>query len=355
MRYLLSIGVPLALLGLLAALPYVALDIPVVFSGPLDSPGTLQLLALGLVFAGLALTYDLLFGFTGLMSFGHALFFGIGVYLPAIAMTKWGWGLAESLLLTAGVAIVLPLLIGSVSLRVAGIAFAMVTLAFAQAGNVLALKNYKGWTGGEEGIGLNVDPLPDFFVGVFNTKYLYWLALGYAVVVFLIVRAAVGSSPGHVWGAIRENPIRVQVIGLTPFPFKLLSFVLACSLATAGGVVWLLLIGGASIEVTGALFTLTLLVMVVLGGAGTKYGAMIGGFVYTLLDQRLGSLASQERIQDLPDILRVPLSEPLFLLGSLFIAVVFFVPGGLVSLPARLRGLRRAKELDVEVELEVTA
>jgi branched-chain amino acid transport system permease protein len=340
-----------ALVALLAALPYVGVSIPVVFSGPLDSPGTLQLLALGLVFAGVALTYDLLFGFTGLMSFGHALFFAIGVYLPAIAMTKWGWDLPESLLLTAFVAVVLPLLIGSVSLRVTGIAFAMVTLAFAQAGAVLALKNYKGWTGGEEGIGLNVDPLPNFFIGVFNTKNLYWLALAYAVLVFLIVRAAVGSSPGHVWAAIRENPTRVQVIGMSPYPYKLLSFVLACSLATAGGVVWLLLIGGASIEVTGALFTLSMLVMVVLGGAGTKYGAMIGGFVYTLLDQRLGSLASSERIQDLPDVLRIPLSEPLFLLGSLFIAVVYFVPGGLVSLPARVRGLRRAKQLEVEVEV----
>ncbi len=343
--------VPLAVVALLAVLPYVPLDIPVVFSGPLDSPGTLQLLALGLVFAGVALTYDLLFGFTGLMSFGHALFFAVGVYVPAIAMTRWEWGLAESLLLTAGVAVILPLVIGAVSLRVAGIAFAMVTLAFAQAGNVLVLKNHEGWTGGEEGFGLNVDPLPDFLVGVFNTKNLYWLALAYAVLVFLIVRAAIGSSPGHVWEAIRENPTRVQVIGLSPYPYRLLSFVLACSLATAGGVVWLLLIGGASIEVTGAFFTLTLLVMVVLGGAGTKYGALIGGFVYTLLDQRLGSLASSEQIQDLPDALRIPLSEPLFLLGSLFIAVVFFVPGGLVSLPARLRGLRRAKRMDVEVEV----
>ena len=76
------------------------------------------------------------------------------------------------------VAIALPLLLGSVSLRVGGIAFAMVTLAFAQAGEVLVHKNPKQWTNGEEGLGLNFDPLPDFFVGVLNTKNLYWLALG---------------------------------------------------------------------------------------------------------------------------------------------------------------------------------
>jgi len=94
-------------------------------------------------------------------------------------------------------------------------------------------------------------------------------------------------------------------------------------------------------------FVLTLLVMVVLGGAGARFGAMLGGFFYTLLDYRLRSLSGEERIQDLPDVLRIPLSEPLFLLGALFIAVVFFVPGGLASLPARVRQLtqrRRARE-----------
>ena len=84
--------------------------------------------------------------------------------------------------------------------------------------------------------------------------------------------------------------------------------------------------------------------MVVLGGAGTRYGAMLGGFLYTLLDQRLGSLAGSSEVQDLPDVLRVPLSEPLFLLGALFVALVFFVPGGLASLPTRLRGLRARRE-----------
>ena len=98
----------------------------------------------------------------------------------------------------------------------------MVTLAFAQAGQVLVQKNPHQLTGGEEGLGLNSEPLPDFFVGVLNTKYLYWLALGYAVVVFLVVRCAVACSPGHVWQAIRENERRVEVIGLRPFGFKLI-------------------------------------------------------------------------------------------------------------------------------------
>ena len=127
----------------------------------------------------------------------------------------------------------MPLVLGAISLRVGGIAFAMVTLAFAQAGQVLVQKNPDQLTGGEEGLGLNSDALPDFFVGVLNTKNLYWLALGYAVVVFLVVRCAVSSSPGHVWQAIRENERRVEVIGLRPFGFKLIAFVLASFLAHA--------------------------------------------------------------------------------------------------------------------------
>jgi branched-chain amino acid transport system permease protein len=344
LRRALHVGLPVAVVVLLALVPKLSLDIPVVLNGPLDNPGTLQLLALCLLFAGVALTYDLLFGFTGLLSFGHALYVALGVYVTAIALTRWEWGLWPTLGLLVAVGIAVPLVLGAVSLRVGGIAFAMVTLAFAQAGTVLVQKNPYGWTGGEEGIGLSFDEIPDAFVGVLNTKNLYWLALGYTVLVFVVVRLAVGSSAGHVWRAVRENEPRVEVLGLNPYPFKLIAFVLAAFLAVLGGVVWLLLIGGATPEVTTANFTLALLVMVVLGGAGTRYGAMLGGFLYTLLDQRLGSLAGSSEVQDLPDVLRVPLSEPLFLLGALFVALVFFVPGGLASLPTRLRGLRPKRE-----------
>jgi branched-chain amino acid transport system permease protein len=338
--------VPVLALAALVVVPFLSVDLPRMLPGPLDSPGTLQLLALCLTFAGVALSYDLLFGHTGLLSFGHALYFALGVYVPAIALTKWEWSLPAALVMLTVVALVVPLVLGAVSLRVSGIAFAMVTLAFAQAGNVIVQTNPGGLTGGEEGIVLNVDPLPDFLVGVLNTKYLYWVALGYAVVVFLVARTAIGSSAGHVWRAIRDNERRVEVIGLRPYPYKLLSFVVASFLAAWGGLVWLLLIG-VTPEVTTATFTLTLLVMVVLGGAGTRFGALVGGFLYTLLDYRLRDLSNSSRVQDLPDVLRIPLSEPLFLLGSLFVAVVFFVPGGLASLPARIRRLvqrRRAQE-----------
>jgi branched-chain amino acid transport system permease protein len=357
LRRALGILVAVAVFGLLALVPKLSVGTHGIFSSELNSPGTLQLLGLMLVFGGVALTYDLLFGFTGLLSFGHALYFAVGVYLTAIATTKWDWSLAQALGFTALAGIVLPLVLGSVSLRVGGIAFAMVTLAFAEAGSILVDKNPHGWTGGEEGVPVAYQKLPEAFVGVLNTKNLYWLALGYLAVVFVLVNWAVDSSPGRVWQAVRENERRVEILGLQPFRFKLMAFVLSAFLATAGGVVYVLLIGGATPQVTTPAFTLSLLLMVVIGGTGTRWGAVLGGMVYTFLDNRLLDWSDSERIQDLPNALSTPLSEPLFVMGTLFILLVYFLPGGLVGL-ARLRPRRSGVALldepvaTVEAELE---
>jgi branched-chain amino acid transport system permease protein len=357
LRRALGILVAVAVFGLLALVPKISVGTHGIFSSELNSPGTLQLLGLMLVFGGVALTYDLLFGFTGLLSFGHALYFAVGVYLTAIATTKWDWSLLQALGFTALVGIVLPLVLGSVSLRVGGIAFAMVTLAFAEAGSILVDKNPHGWTGGEEGVPVAYQKLPEAFVGVLNTKNLYWLALGYLAVVFVLVNWAVDSSPGRVWQAVRENERRVEILGLQPFRFKLTAFVLSEFLATAGGVVYVLLIGGATPQVTTPAFTLSLLLMVVIGGTGTRWGAVLGGMVYTFLDNRLLDWSDSERIQDLPNVLSTPLSEPMFVLGTLFILLVYFLPGGLAGL-ARLRPRRSGVALldepaaTVEAELE---
>jgi branched-chain amino acid transport system permease protein len=339
LRRYVGLALAVGVVVLLAVVPYLDVDTHGVFSSELSSPGSLQLLGLCLVFGAVALTYDLLFGYTGLLSFGHALYFAVGVYLTAIATTRWEWSLGKTLALVAVVGVVLPFVLGFVSLRVGGIAFAMVTLAFAEAGSILVDKNPKGWTGGEEGTPVAFEALPEAFVGVLNTKNLYWLALAYLVVVAVIVNWAVDSSPGRVWQAIRENEPRVEVLGLHPFRFKLAAFVLSSFLATAGGVVYVLLIGGATPQVTTPSFTLALLLMVVIGGAGTRWGAVLGGAVYTFLDNRLLDWSDSAAVQDLPEVLRIPLSEPLFVLGTLFILLVYFLPGGLAGL-ARLRPRR---------------
>ncbi|MCW2640421.1 MAG: branched-chain amino acid transporter permease [Dactylosporangium sp.] len=324
---------PLAVLALLVVVPYTTLSVPGVLPGGLNSPGSLQLLAVCLLFAGFAVTYDLLYGHTGLLSFGHALYVAAGSYSANIAVTKLHWGWGPALAAAAGVGLLLPAVLGAVALRVRGIAFAMVTLAFAQVGSILVMS--ARITGGEEGLSLS--DIPAIFAGVANTANLYWLALAYLVVVVVVVRWSVESEPGRVWRAIGDNERRVTVLGLSPYRFRLLSYVLSAFLATLGGVVHLLLLGGSTPQITTSAFTVGLLVMTVLGGAGTRWGALLGGVLYTYLDQRLSSVAGSGVVAGLPAAVRLPLSQPQFILGALFVMVVYFLPGGLAGLSRKWR------------------
>lgn len=327
----------LVLVVLLAVLPRLQLNVPGVFPGPTYSAGTLQLLAVCLLTGALAVTYNLLFGVTGLLSFGHALYFAIGVYGFTIALQRWQLGLLPAAAVTLLIGLAAATLIGAISLRVGGISFAMVTLAFAQAGSLLVYRNLGGLSGGEEGLGLSSAKLPAGLVGVANTENLYWMALGLTVVVYAAVGWISASRAGSLMLAVRENDLRVQVLGVRPYLVRLIAFVAAGVLATLLGMGYVLLEGGASPQITSSSFTLSLLVMVVLGGAGARWGALVGGAAYTLLDQRLGALAGSSSVTQLPSVLRVPLSQPLFLLGVLFIAVVMFLPGGLAGVVERFR------------------
>ncbi|USQ81809.1 branched-chain amino acid ABC transporter permease [Ornithinimicrobium faecis] len=346
---LLALIVPVGLVVLLACLPLLNISIPGVLPGATYTPGTLHMLALAMVMAGVALSYHLLFGVAGLLSFGHALYFGLGAYGLGIVMEKLELGLVPAALVVIVAGLVMSTILGAVSLQVTGIPFAMVTLAFAQAGFVLVRKNPGGLTGGEEGMRLPTDYVPDWLVGVADTRNLYWVALAALVLAFVIVTWVQRSRAGHVAEAVRENELRVQVLGMRPFLVKLAIFVSASVIAAGMGMVHLLLNSGAVPHTMSAEFTISLLLMVVLGGVGSRWGAVAGAFVYVILSQRLAVLAQSSAIDDLPAVLAIPLSEPMFILGTIFILVVMFLPGGLAALGLRVRALfsRRARaELD---------
>lgn len=336
------LGAVLALVVLLGVLPLVNLSVPGVLPGATYTPGTLQLLALCLLFSSLALTYHVIFGVAGLLSFGHALYLAIGAYGLGIVLDRTDLGLLPAIALTLLGGLVIALVLGAIGLRVSGISFAMVTLAFAQAGSVLIRRN-ADVTGGEEGLRLDTTHVPSALVGVTDTRNLYWLTLALLVLVFALVTWFERSRAGHVAAATRENEMRVRVLGVRPFVIKLLAFVIGSGLAVLVGMVYLLLQSGVTPRVASADFTLTILVVVVLGGLGSRWGAVLGGVVYTLLDQRLTAVAASETVSGLPAVLRVPLSEPLFILGTLFIVVVLFVPGGLMGLGARLAESRQRR------------
>jgi branched-chain amino acid transport system permease protein len=346
------LAVALVIFGLL---PLASFQIPWVLPGSVDvvnSAGTLEVLGLCFVFAGVALGFDLLFGFTGMLSFGQVLYFAVGVYLTDIALSVWHWALLPAVALTMAAGFVLAVALGAISLRVRGIAFAMVTLAFAQAAYYLIEDNPHSLTGGDSGLVMSTGRLPAQLVGVVSTRNLYWLALAFLVVAYAVVWLTTESATGRVWLAIRESEQRVEVLGLRPFRFKLASFVLSSLIATAGGVVYLLVVGTAAPgSVASTTVTVSILIMVVLGGAGTRWGAVVGAMVYVYLQQYLLKVAAEPSFTSLAAPLRVPLSQPDFLLGAIFILFILFAPGGIAGLAGRARAgiagrFRRAKHID---------
>jgi branched-chain amino acid transport system permease protein len=303
---------------------------PMLGGNPLAQPGLQQTLAVAFIYGGLALTYDLLFGFTGLLSFGHAIYFGSGMYITCILINHdvVPWYLA--MVIAVAITAIFAMLVGMASLRTTGITFAMVTLAFGEAGHVI--------------MALDATKVPQFWIGVVNTKYLYWTALLALIIVYAIIWWITESSAGRVFAALRDNELRVQVLGLDTQKFKLLSFVIAGSLASFLGVIMLLAAGSAAPRFADANLTIALLLMVILGGAVTRWGAVIGGILYSVATTRMQDLTQQPFFTDLPKIIGGPLSEPALTLGILFILVVMFAPGGLSGAYYKLRARAIAKK-----------
>ncbi|KAA0179884.1 branched-chain amino acid ABC transporter permease [Cupriavidus gilardii] len=310
------------------------------------------------IFVVLVASYDLLLGYTGIVSFAHTMFFGIGGYGVAIAMTRFepGWGaLLAGIVGALAVSMLLALLIGLFSLRVRAIFFAMITLAVATAFATL-VSQLSAWTGGEDGLSFKVPALltPGFaledadgevreWLGVpLNGKlFSYYLVLAGAAVLFLLLLRVVNSPFGRVLQAIRENDFRAEAIGYRTVVYRTVSTVLSAAFATLAGVlmaIWLRYNGpdtSLSFEIM-----VDILLIVVIGGMGTMYGAVIGTVLFLLAQtylQDVMKLAS-EATAALP--LLSSLLHPdrwLLWLGLLFVLSVYYFPQGIVG---RLRALR---------------
>lgn len=319
-----------ALVALLGSLPLLNRSIGPVLPGPLDSPGTLQVLAIMLVIAALAISFDVLMGFTGLMSFGHALYFALGCYATVLFTNSGNVPLWAAGLLAVALAVVVGAAINALALRTSVVGYSMVTLAFAQVFAIGVERGFFG-SGGEVGVTIDFDRVPAAFVGLVNTKNSYWLALGLLVLVYAAVWWITHTRLGWVWKSIRENPLRVEVLGFNVYWYRLSAAVVASGLAALCGAVYAVVMGGADPSITTLLYSLGLVLMVVLGGRGVIWGAMLGGLLYTYATVRLTAVSGSSAVEGLPTVLRVPLEQPEFILGVLFVVVIIFFPGGLVS------------------------
>lgn len=319
------------LLVVLAVLPFLHRSVGGLLPGPINSPGSLQVLALVMVAAAVAITLDLMFGYTGLASFGHSLYVGFGAYATVILSNNPKLGFALGVPLAIALSAVVAVVGNAAALRLTGLGFSMATLAMAQGFSIAVERGFLG-SGGEVGVTFARGVLPDALRGVMNTRNAYWLALALVVVVYGVCAVLVRTHVGHVWQGIRENPLRTKVIGYNVYAYQLASATISCTMAAMCGVVFAVVMGGANPSIAGLHYSLAVVLMVVLGGRGVLWGAALGGILYQFLTLRLPSLSSSDVITRLPDPLQVPLSQPNFFLGVAFVLIILFMPGGLASI-----------------------
>jgi branched-chain amino acid transport system permease protein len=295
------------------------------------------------LFATLVASYDVVIGYTGIVSFGHAMFFGFGAYAVALAVGKLGAVTYGHLLLGFAVGVVVSAVaaaaIGTFSLRVKALFFAMITLAFAEFALILAVQ-WTAVTGGEDGLSPR---LPGVFatgwdgslLGVALTGRLvtYYTVLGVCTALFLMMSRFVHSPLGRTLQAIRDNELRAEALGYRTFVFQIVSSSFGSVVATVVGGLYAMWVRYVNPESTlGIPIMLDVLLMVIIGGIGTLYGGVIGAaFLLTartlLPDLRAVGAAlfpASEMFQRLAD-------RWLLYFGVLFILVVFFFPKGVLG------------------------
>jgi len=323
---------------------------------PFLFPGTkaLNVAAKIIVFIVLVASFDLLLGYTGIVSFAHTMFFGIGAYGVAIASTRFGptWGvIALGVAAALVVSLLLSLLIGLFSLRVKAIFFAMITLAVASAFLTLA-SQLSEFTGGEDGLTFKVPEAlqpgtsyldaPLLGASVDGRFATYYLLFAVALALLLAMLRIVNSPFGRVLQAIRENDFRAEAIGYRTVVYRTLASVLSALFATLAGcllALWLRYNGPdttLSFEIM-----LDVLLIVVIGGMGTVYGAVVGSVLFVFAQNYLQDLLKigASAVEGVPVLAQIVSPDRWLLwLGILFVLSIYHFPAGVVG---RLRALRR--------------
>ena len=283
-----------------------------------------ELVAKIMILAIFALSLDLLVGYTGLVSFGHAAFFGIGAYTLGLMAPKYEaanlWLTLPAAMLAAGIA---AFAVGVFVVRVKGIYFIMVTLAFAQMFYFVFHDTKFGR--GSDGISMNFKPVAA--IGGFvpfdlaNAAHVYYCVLVLLVAVFAFLHVVLRSSFGRALQGIRSNEHRMRSLGFPVYRYKLASFTLAGALAGLAGYLSALQFGFVNPELLSWHQSGNVLLMLILGGVGSLYGAVVGAFAFVALTEIFQALTRHWQL----------------LLGAAIILLVIFLPGGLASVAGRFR------------------
>jgi branched-chain amino acid transport system permease protein len=302
-------------------------------AAPFIFPGarSLNVAAKVAVFVLLVASYDLLLGYTGVVSFAHTMFFGIGGYGIGIAAARLGptWGnLALGFLASLALTAVVALVIGLLSLRVRAVFFAMITLAVASFFQILA-SQLSDFTGGEDGLNFKLPALLQ------SRLVCYYLVLVAAAALFVVLLRIVNSPFGRVLQSIRENEFRAEALGYRTVFYRTAANCLGALFATVAGALYALWLRYTGPDTTLSFaIMIDLLLMVVIGGMGTLYGAVIGATLFVVAQnylQDLMKLASDATtgIPLLPNLLHP--DRWLLWLGVLFVVCVYWFPSGIVG------------------------
>ncbi|GAB2899275.1 branched-chain amino acid ABC transporter permease [Paralcaligenes sp. KSB-10] len=238
-----------------------------------------------LCYALFACAFNLLLGYTGLLSFGHAAFLGGAAYAAGYALTAWGMPTLAGLIFGTAVAAVMGLVMGLLAIRRSGIYFAMITLAMAQMVFFFFLQAH--FTGGEDGL-QSIPRGTLFGLDLSNDLNLYYVVLAIFIFGYALIWRAINSPFGQVLKAIRENEPRAISLGYNVNSFKLLAFVLSATLAGLAGATKALVFVSATLsDATWGMSGLVIL-MTLIGGLGTFTGPVLGAFIVVLLENKVG-------------------------------------------------------------------
>ena len=288
------------------------------------SPFYTELVTKVMILAIFAMSLDLLVGYTGLVSFGHAAYYGIGAYTLGLLAPKYDpaslWTTLPLAVLCAGVA---AFVVALFVVRVRGIYFIMVTLAFAQM--FYFVFHDTDFGRGSDGITMNFKPSAEIrgFVPVDlgNAVQAYYFVLGALVLVLVLLRVLLRSPFGRALQGIRSNEHRMRSLGFPVYWYKVASFSVAGAIAGLAGYLGALQFGFVNPELLSWHQSGNVLLMLILGGIGTLYGGIAGAFVFVALQEIFSSLTTHWQL----------------LLGGTIILLVVFLPGGLASLGTRFR------------------
>jgi branched-chain amino acid transport system permease protein len=238
-----------------------------------------------LCFALFACAFNLLIGYVGLLSFGHAMFFGSAAYFSAHIAKVWGWPPELSILAAAAAAGVLGLVVGTLAIRRQGIYFAMITLALAQMIYFFSLE--APFTHGEDGIQAVPQGHMFGFIDLSNQMTLYYVVLAIFVLAFLLIHRIVNSPFGEILKAIRENEPRAISLGYKVDRYKVAAFVMSATLAGLAGATKAIVTQNASLTDVNFSTSGEVVLMTLIGGLGTIFGPVVGAFVIVAMQNYL--------------------------------------------------------------------